>query len=517
MSINPLKVFVTALVLLGSVSVQATPVVDAELVPFVRQARPTDKVKVIALMEMERGLHYPNRYDSRAVLRFLKARAQRSLEHVRRSVALVSGADQIKVLKYHWVNNSFVAEVTPASLRALAQIPQVERIYLDRKVTIDYPVRRAPVDFRADRDILTGDGWQYGLEDMGLDQLYAASPDIDGRGVIVGSIDTGVDGSHPALAGKVHSFYDASTKQTGTPRDFDRHGTHTIGTMIGGDRQNIKIGVAPGAKVMAVAGLNSYANVLESMEWILDPDKNSNTLDFPRVINNSWNSQNGPDVELFYRAISAWEAVGILPVFSAGNAGPGDMTITKPHEHPAVFVVAASGPGGAIASFSSRGPAKYRDQITQKPDVSAPGVDVISTVPGGRLEKLSGTSMAAPHVTGTVALLLQINPKLNPQQLREILVKSSRFVDVNGNTVEKQVWSKTYGFGRSSAFNAAKTVFMGLRTSMLDFTNSIINQIEIKPSPVLNQSKKMTDKDFGRELDPANSKWVKANQIWADL
>jgi len=242
------------------------------------------------------------------------------------------------------------------------------------------------------------------------------------------------------------------------PYDAGSHGTHTAGTILGGDRQNTIIGVAPKARLIASAALSGYDHMLRAMEFMLDPDKNPSTNDRPRLVSNSWNTGGAPDQELFYRAISAWEAAGILPVFSAGNAGPGPKTITPPHEHPGVIAVAATGPDGKAADFSSRGPGIFQGKETQKPDLSAPGVNIISTVPGGKLQAMSGTSMACPHAAGVAALIFQVNPNLNPAQVREVMVKTLKFVDANGSPMDKQVWNPVYGFGRLNAMAAIQAV-----------------------------------------------------------
>ncbi|HRK03114.1 MAG TPA: S8 family serine peptidase, partial [Oligoflexia bacterium] len=342
-------------------------------------------------------------------------------------------------------------EVTPDGLRALARTPGIAKIYFNRDVLEEPTINGPNPDDGPDPELV---GMPYDFPEMGLDLVMKEMPQITGKGVVVGAIDTGVDGHHPALQGKILTFFDARTGQITEPYDRDDHGTHTAGTIVGGDRSRTLIGVAPEAKLVASAALSSYDHMLRAMEFMLDPDSDPNTADMPRAINNSWNCEGAPDVELFYKAISAWEAAGILPVFSAGNSGRRGMgTITKPHEHPFVLAVGATGPDGRIADFSSRGPGRFRGQNTQKPDLTAPGVDIESTMPGGTFGKMSGTSMAAPHITGAAALLLQVDPALTPIQLKELMMATATPMSEEDGRDEGN-WNPHYGVGKTNIYRA---------------------------------------------------------------
>ena len=125
----------------------------------------------------------------------------------------------------------------------------------------------------------------------------------------------------------------------------------------------------------------------------------------PDIVNNSWGG--GPADEFYLEVVQAWRAAGIIPVFSAGNAGPQCETGGSPGDFLESFSVGATDVGDDIAEFSSRGPSPFGKV---NPDVSAPGVDVVSSVPGDGYDSFSGTSMAAPHTAGTLALLLSAEP-----------------------------------------------------------------------------------------------------------
>lgn len=444
-----MKTFLMLSILLPSMAMAA--LVDPALQPFARQ--PAGQVKVLVLMDFRPSTQLPFRANAGMVKSFLANETRLAWSRVQQSLQPLQASNDVRVMSVHQINQSFDAVVTPAGLRALAVVSGISKIYANNPVTVMQPVRRGPAPpprFDA--------GLPYDLQIMGLDAVYRSEPGLNGQGVLVGHIDTGVDGKHPALAGRIALFYNASQGKPTEPRDDGTHGTHTAGTILGGQKDGFPMGVAPGARLVAAAGLTDYDSMIKAMEFMLDPDGNPQTNDVPRLVSNSWNCGGAPDVELFYRGINAWEAAGILTVFSAGNSGPVPRSITQPHEHPLSFSIAAFGPGGAIADFSSRGPGLFQGKETQKPDAGAPGVDIVSSVPGGRYEKMSGTSMAAPHAAGLAALLYQLDPSLTPAKMREILIQSSNYVDEQGRDLPQMRWNPVYGFGRLNAQKAVALV-----------------------------------------------------------
>jgi subtilisin family serine protease len=464
--------------------------VDPSLRNFA-QGDGTHVTRVLILVNGQGSPNKPRRYDRANVIAYYKDAARRSAEPL-----LVSLQNNelpgVNVRNLYWINGAILADVTPAGLRQLKDHPSVTKIYKNNRMGFDpglfpkFSQGRNPSLDQAAKD--------YAFPSIGLDKLIQEQPQVTGQGVIVGIVDTGVDATHPALQGKVPLFYNGETKATSEPKDFDSHGTHVSGTIVGGDRKTNKIGVAPGAKIV-VAGVveQGYDAMLEGMQWFLDVDKNPVVAAKIHAIGCSWNSGGAPDQEVFYRAIAAWEAAGILPVFSAGNSGMNG--ITPPHEYPGTLAVAAFGADGNIADFSSRGPGHYKGQDTQKPDLAAPGVDITSSIPGGTYESMSGTSMAQPHVTGTAALLLQVNPNLNPAQLREILVKSS--VPAEGQTAGQ--WSPEYGFGKLNAYNAVKMV----ASNQLTMSQMFLNSLSISGPGAL-EEKGFEDASLGEVDGPAD-------------
>ncbi len=409
-------------------------------------------VSVVVLMELQKPNVVPRKFDSVNVKKYLQGQSQQSVRDLSAYFKTkgLTGAD-IKVRGLFWINNSFQATVTVKGLQALTAAPHVKKIYANARTVSDIP-RNLRLVNRFDSRF--SEEASYAFKDLQLDKLIAEMPTVTGKGVLVGHIDTGVDGAHSALKDKIALFYDVQAKKSVPAIDSQRHGTHTAGTVLGGDRKDNMIGVAPEAKLISVGPGLDYDNMLLSMQLMLDPDGNPETKDGPKFVTNSWNCNGAPDVELFYTAIGAWDAGGVLPVFSAGNSGPEAATITRPHEHPSTLAVGATQEDGKVTDFSSRGPGKFRGVDTQKPDLTAPGNNITSSLPGGGYGQMSGTSMATPHVAGLVALMVQVNPSLNPVQLKEILIRTARSVDASGNTIQGKVWNANYGFGKADALAA---------------------------------------------------------------
>jgi subtilisin family serine protease len=255
---------------------------------------------------------------------------------------------------------------------------------------------------------------------------------VTGEGIVAAGQDTGYDWTHPVLqphyrgwdgqsADHDYNWHD-SWDDVPIPFDDDSHGTHTMGTVLGDDGSTNLTGVAPGAQWIGCRnmrrGFGNPGSYAECMEFFLapyphggDPFTDGDARFAPHVINNSWGC---PDIEGCFPAtlepaVEALRAAGIMMVVSAGNDGPSCSTVTDPpSNYDAAFSVGATGNGGHITGFSSRGPVGG----LIKPDVSAPGANVRSSVPGGGYGYAGGTSMAGPHVAGVVALLWSADPTL---------------------------------------------------------------------------------------------------------
>ncbi|MQM26927.1 S8 family serine peptidase [Glycomyces albidus] len=262
---------------------------------------------------------------------------------------------------------------------------------------------------------------EWGVADVGAPEVWEDG--FTGEGIVVANIDTGVQFDHPALEDSYrgsngdgtythdYNFYDIQDVCEGdAPCDDDGHGTHTMGTMVGNDG----IGVAPDAEWIAVNGCcPSIETLILAGQWIAAPTdaegRNPDPLKAPHVVNNSWGTTIPGYDPIYAEVVDLWHASGIIPVFAAGNNGSACLTMSTPGVYENVIAVGAYDEDHAIADFSSRG---HGLNGTLKPDVSAPGVEVLSSLPGDEYGTGDGTSMAAPHVAGSIALLMSASPTL---------------------------------------------------------------------------------------------------------
>lgn len=313
------------------------------------------------------------------------------------------------------------------------------------------PARRAAVDGETAPSASVEEGYAWPLRKMGVPALREGLG-LTGKGVRVAVIDTGADATHPDLAGKIVAFGDFVAGRS-EAYDDNGHGSHCAGSVAGGCASGRSIGVAPGAslivaKALSAAGSGETTGLLAAMEWVVDPDGDPATADGAVVVSNSWGSR---VQRLVYReAIAAWRALGILPIFAAGNDGPRDRCIASPASFPEVFAVGAIDERDGIASFSSRGPSAWDGRVWTKPDGSAPGVAIESCKPGGGWIRHSGTSMACPHVAGAAALLLEGAPDLSPEALRALLRDGAR--DLGPSGPDSTFGHGAVALGASAAF-----------------------------------------------------------------
>ncbi|MCK4513300.1 S8 family serine peptidase, partial [bacterium] len=253
------------------------------------------------------------------------------------------------------------------------------------------------------------------------------------------------------------------------PHDSDQHGTHTTGTVVGGNVSGFDIGVAPGAQFMHAlvlpGGSGSFTQVIAGMEWIIDPDGDPSTDDGADVINMSLGATGTYDVMV--PAVDNVAAADVFPAISIGNSGPGSGTTGSPGNVPSAFGVGATDSLDVIASFSSRGPVTWNTPpyvgTFIKPDIAAPGVKIYSTIPGGEWQwhgagwDWSGTSMASPHVAGAAALMRQANPSMNIEVMKQLLAQTA--IDLGDPGMDND-----YGWGRLNAFQAVSAALAGVGT-----------------------------------------------------
>ncbi|WP_432167048.1 S8 family serine peptidase [Streptomyces sp. bgisy031] len=363
----------------------------------------------------------------------------------------------------YWIANTLRVTGDEALVEELAARKDVAQLIPSRTYKIDSLEQQVqPDDASTQTTAPDGSTVEWGIHDTKADQVWDQYGDR-GEGIVIGSIDSGVQGSHPALKTSYrgwtgttsvpdYNWYDPSgVCGPSAPCDNQGHGTHTMGTMVGTGG----IGMAPGAKWIAAKGCESNQcsdpNLLAAGQWMLAPtDRNGQNPRpdlAPDVINNSWgNGKWDASNENFYQdMLTAWHAAGIMDAFAAGNDGDG---VTCSTTHPpgatgASFAVGAYGADGKIAHFSGFGPSPIDGSM--RPNITAPGVGVRSAYNNGGYTTMDGTSMATPHVTGAIALLLSAAPSLigNIDATRALLNDSAVDVDdthCGGTAGANNVW-----------------------------------------------------------------------------
>jgi subtilisin family serine protease len=353
----------------------------------------------------------------------------------------------------YWIGNLIVVYGRAEAILALATDPAVRSIGPNFKAELIGPVNRGPVRSRRlgplDDELTTPGQNATGAVRVIRELGYT------GEGVLIAGLDTGVDGEHPALASRWRGNF-APTGEcwldllgTGTTRPVDTHGhgTHTMGTMTGreiqSDGDTITVGAAPNARWIATNPINQNVSqefindIFTAFQWLVDPDGNEQTMDdVPDVIQNSWGVTQGhvgiPCFNNWNQVILNCEAAGPVITWSAGNEAEAglrspakyQLTTTQIFAVGAVDATHYSAPYPA-ATFSSRGPSRCPpDSLAIKPEIAAPGVAVLSSVPGGGYESQGwdGTSMAGPHVAGIVALMREACPDCDPETIKRALM-----------------------------------------------------------------------------------------------
>lgn len=361
-----------------------------------------------------------------------------------------------------------------------AQIAQRDDIAL---ILNSQPTRPLP-DWATDL-ALPSEPYQPGTLALGIDALDAERVweefDVTGEGIIVGLADSGVDWQHPALHGQYlgeegnhdYTWFDP-WDGTREPTDVGGHGTHTLGTILGQDG----IGAAPGARWIACRNLahslGNPAYYLDCMQFLFapfpqngDPFTEGDPLRGAHLTNNSWSCPpfEGCDASTLSTAVEHLRNAGQMFIASAGNEGPACDTIWSPANADAAFTVGAINPQtGEIATFSSRGPILGDGSGRIKPDITAPGQEILSSVPGGGYASLEGTSMAGPHVAGLVALMWSADPSLigDIDATEAIIYETAHYTaapDLCGADTGEQ--NNVYGYGSIDAFAAVERVLNG--------------------------------------------------------
>jgi serine protease AprX len=404
-----------------------------------------------------------------------------------------------------WLLNGFYCEAAPEVVRLLAARPDVR--FIDHGApegALIEPVERREA---TREELLMANAW-------GVDKINA--PDVwalgyEGQGVIVGVIDTGVNYNHSDLGNNMwhdtdagyhygYNFYGSGNPLD--PMDDDGHGTHCAGTVAGDGTAGTQTGVAPSATIMALRihyYTGGFPTWIQAMEFATENGASVLTMSLGTTPVGNATLRTAEENLLL---------AGVYHSVAAGNSGSGAGTIRAsgdcppPWFHPdqifeggqtAVVTVGATNTSDQIASWSSRGPVTWWGGVSPwfdysdsqpliKPDISGPGVDVLSTALYSGYTTMSGTSMATPHLAGVAALLLSINPELTVAQLDSLIEMTSLDLGSAGK-------DNTYGAGRVDAYQAALAALQMVGTegeTHFDVPPSAQLLSGVSPNPVSN-------------------------------
>ncbi len=380
--------------------------------------------------------------------------------------------------------DSVGVEYTPYYLENAMEVQggTLVRLYLLTRPEVDRVIpsprlRAAPEDSPSPGYESATDGSvQWNISMIGADRVWDEFG-VQGEGIVVGQSDSGVDGSHPAIAnqyrgansGDDYNWFDPWDGTT-SPNDEGGHGTHTMGTILGSGG----IGVAPKAQWIGCVNLDrNLANpalYLDCMQFMLapfplggDPLFDGDPTRAVHVMNNSWGcpSIEGCDPNALLYAANNLRDAGIFVVVSTGNDGPSCETVESPLSlYDSVFSVGAIDQFGNMADFSSRGPVTADGSGRNKPDIVAPGVDIMSSLPEGTYGSNSGTSMAGPHLVGVVALIWSAQPDLigDIDGTEQLIIDTAQPYtgDTSTGCFTGDTPSHAYGYGVVDVYEAVK-------------------------------------------------------------
>ncbi len=383
------------------------------------------------------------------LIRALKSNAQIRQQPLQRFLK----SKGIKNPKQLWLINGMALQATPSQIEEIAGLPYVASIMSDAVLEAPQLVPVTSATAGGNIDLIRAP------------ELWAMG--FTGVGVTVAIMDTGVDIYHPDIGprwrGGSNSWFDPHGEHPDTPSDSDGHGTQVAGIVVGGNNGGTAIGVAPDAQWIGVKIFNDAGSALTSdihagFQWLLDPDGTPETDDAPDLVNSSWGFDLNPGVcnesaRVFRPDIQTLQAAGISVVFSAGNTGPYADSSVAPANYSESFAVGATGTPLSqteIWSSSARGPSACDNSIY--PEIVAPGFSIWTSdlTAGGALPNsyasVTGTSFAAPHVSGTMALLLSAFPEASEDMLKAAFLASAVDLGVNGE-------DNTYGYGLIDALS----------------------------------------------------------------
>jgi len=461
--------------------------ITTDLATILDHTAPDQMITVIVHMNTEypyvqiEGMNYMEKCQ---VFKDVACASQKAVVEYLRSLP----PGQVAMGGQFWIFNGFHVQATPEVIRTLAGRDDIWFICSNATIQLD---------FNMDEDKEPRLTPEWNISKICADSCWNAG--FSGAGIILGHIDTGVLTTHAALTGKwVSPYWVDGVNGQSAPYDDHGHGTHTMGTICGGDGPGSfadDVGVAYGAHFIPTKAFNSGGSGTDvsidtCMQYLANLKAGGVDI---RAIGNSWGNGDGTYIH-WWTMVLNWQTIGVLPVFSNGNAGPGSGTVGSPGSYPMSIGIGSTNSSDAVSSYSSRGPAPssapfndpqywyYSTWNYLKPDVSAPGENVRSSYNNGGYTSMSGTSMASPHVTGGTAVLLQKNPGLTVTEIYDL------FRDYCDQPSGYTYPNMDYGWGRINLWRSLQNVPLSNR-----------------PNVVLNRTNIVGDNNGNGKLDPGEN------------
>lgn len=456
--------------------------IEAPLRDYMRKAPADELIPIVLVMEKQLseadkarlvGQSRSKKEQRAMVVAELKRVAKEDQAEVLQILRGLQRAKQVANIRPLWLTNVIGVRATKAAIERLAQVRKIKRLHLD----IPRPVKGATA---------------WGVTKIGADSVWTLMPTpYNGTGAVVAILDTGVNYNHGDLHNRMwintaedinsdnqftaadnngvdedgNGFIDDvvgwnfSGAGNNDPNDTNGHGTHVAGTVAGDGTGGTNTGVAPGARIMALRESNTAALSTEQECWAgmqYALDNGADIINF----SSGWLDVWAPDYATWRNNVDNLMDGGVLFVTIAHNDSNTTGTpnnVRTPGRVPLALTVGATDNTDAIAGFSNNGPISWQTVATfndypwppglLKPDVSAPGVNVNSTIMGGGYGNMDGTSMAAPHTAGLAALLLDKDPSLTPYDLKYIIEETA--LDLGSGGADN-----VFGWGRVRAVNA---------------------------------------------------------------
>lgn len=321
--------------------------------------------------------------------------------------------------------NTLLVDAPGPAIEAIERLGSVEGVYEDEEIELFLESSKAAIGVSP--------------------QMHAAG--VNGDGITMAIVDSGIEATHPGLEDGLVDQYTVDDDGVSEGEDgASKHGTHVAGILMGSGQgaassKGDVSGVAPASPLVSLDISHDFttSNALRAFEWIYENHEEEEI----RIVTNAWGRMRSPASydadDPITRASSALVAEGLVVVFSAGNGGGEASRMTQEATNPDVITVGASTDEGRVESYSSRGPV-YDGEDDQadwtKPDLVAPGSHVVSSQPlgepGPAYTTMNGTSMAAPHVAGAAALLLQQRSNMTPEQVKGLLVRGAEDIHHEG-------------------------------------------------------------------------------------